>query len=158
MTAHEKGKILTFDLHSTGTGVLAEVAIEGSPHAIVAEGHPAFGGTDSASSPLDQVLGAFVACNQVTSAIVAQGQGIELGQFSGRVEAELDNSVLVYGAEGNPNFSRVALTVELETHLDDAAFDVFVAEVTRRCPLTQLFVRSGVEVTTDWKNRVLASA
>ena len=111
-----------------------------------------------ASSPLDQVLGAFVACNQVTSAIVAQGQGIELGQFSGRVEAELDNSVLVYGAEGNPNFSRVALTVELETHLDDAAFDVFVAEVTRRCPLTQLFVRSGVEVTTDWKNRVLASA
>lgn len=112
----------------------------------------------SASSPLDQVLGAFVACNQVTSAIVAQGQGIELGQFSGRVEAELDNSVLVYGAEGNPNFSRVALTVELETQLDDAAFDVFVAEVTRRCPLTQLFVRSGVEVTTDWKNRVLASA
>ena len=115
-----------------------------------------------ASSPLDQVLGAFVACNQVTSAIVAQGQGqgqgIELGQFSGRVEAELDNSVLVYGAEGNPNFSRVALTVELETLLDDAAFDVFVAEVTRRCPLTQLFVRSGVEVTTDWKNRVLASA
>lgn len=111
-----------------------------------------------ASSPLDQVLGAFVACNQVTSAIVAQGQGIELGQFSGRVEAELDNSVLVYGAEGNPNFSRVALTVELETQLDDAAFDVFVAEVTRRCPLTQLFVRSGVEVTTDWKNRVLASA
>ena len=111
-----------------------------------------------ASSPLDQVLGAFVACNQVTSAIVAQGQGIELGQFSGRVEAELDNSVLVYGAEGNPNFSRVALPVELETHLDDAAFDVFVAEVTRRCPLTQLFVRSGVEVTTDWKNRVLASA
>ena len=111
-----------------------------------------------ASSPLDQVLGAFVACNQVTSAIVAQGQGIELGQFSGRVEAELDNSVLVYGAEGNPNFSRVSLTVELETHLDDAAFDVFVAEVTRRCPLTQLFVRSGVEVTTDWKNRVLASA
>ena len=111
-----------------------------------------------ASSPLDQVLGAFVACNQVTSAIVAQGQGIELGQFSGRVEAELDNSVLVYGAEGNPNFSRVALTVELETHLDDAAFDVFVAEVTRRCPLTQLFVRCGVEVTTDWKNRVLASA
>ena len=111
-----------------------------------------------ASSPLDQVLGAFVACNQVTSAIVAQGQGIELGQFSGRVEAELDNSVLVYGAEGNPNFSRVALTVELETRLDDAAFDVFVAEVTRRCPLTQLFVRSGVEVTTDWKNRVLASA
>lgn len=111
-----------------------------------------------ASSPLDQVLGAFVACNQVTSAIVAQGQGIELGRFSGRVEAELDNSVLVYGAEGNPNFSRVALTVELETQLDDAAFDVFVAEVTRRCPLTQLFVRSGVEVTTDWKNRVFASA
>lgn len=155
MTAHEKGKILTFDLQSSGSGVLAEVTIAGSPHTIVAEGHPAFGGTDSASSPLDQVLGAFVACNQVTSAIVAQGQGIQLGQFTGRVEAELDNSVLVYGAEGNPNFSRVALTVELETELDDEAFDEFVAEVARRCPLTQLFVRSGVEVTSDWTNKVL---
>ena len=80
-----------------------------------------------------------------------------LGEFTGRVEADLDNSVLVLGAEGNPNFSRVKLTVELETELSDVAFEEFVAEVSRRCPLTQLFVRAGVDVSSDWTNKVLAS-
>jgi putative redox protein len=156
MPQHPKGSILPFDLRGSGTGVLQEVSIAGSDHTIRAEGHAAFGGTDSAPSPLDLVLGAYVSCNQVTSAIVAIGQGIELGRFEGRVEAEFDNSVLVFGAEGDGTFSRLTLTVELETGLDDAAFEAFVAEVARRCPLTQLFERAGVEITNVWTNRVLA--
>ena len=131
-------------------------SIAGSAHTIRAEGHPAFGGTDSAPSPLDYVLAAYISCNQDTSKIVALGQNIVLGEFTGRIEAELDNSVLVFAAEGNPNFSRVKLTVELETELNDAAFEEFVAEVSRRCPLTQLFVRAGVDVSSDWTNKVLA--
>ncbi|MCU1637793.1 MAG: osmotically inducible protein OsmC [Microbacteriaceae bacterium] len=158
MPLHAKGSVLTFDLHAKGEGVLQEISIEGSSHSIRAEGHPAFGGTDSAPSPLDYVLGAFVSCNQVTSKIVALGRGIVLGEFTGRLEAELDNSVLVFGADGNSNFSKVTLTAEIETELDDAAFDDFVAEVTRRCPLTQLFVRAGVEVTTNWTNHALVRA
>ncbi|SFN60924.1 OsmC family protein [Mycetocola miduiensis] len=158
MPLHTKGSIIEFNLHGKGEGVLQEISIEGSDHSIRAEGHPAFGGTDSAPSPLDYVLGAFVSCNQVTSKIVALGQGIVLGEFNGRVEAELDNSVLVFGADGNANFSKVVLTVEVETELDDAAFDEFVAEVARRCPLTQLFVRAGVEVATNWTNNALVRA
>lgn len=158
MPLHAKGSTLTFDLYGKGEGVLQEISIKGSEHSIRAEGHPAFGGTDSAPSPLDYVLGAFVSCNQVTSKIVALGQGVVLGDFNGRVEAELDNSVLVFGAEGNANFSKVVLTAEIETELDDAAFDEFVAEIYRRCPLTQLFVRAGVEVTTNWTNNALVRA
>jgi putative redox protein len=44
------------------------------------------------------------------------------------------------------------------TQLDDAAFEAFVAEVARRCPLTQLFERAGVEITNTWTNRVLQRA
>ena len=154
---HDKGSVLEFDLKGEGRGVLQEVSIAGSEHTVRAEGHPAFGGTDSAPSPLDYALAAVVSCNQVTARIVALGEEIEIeiGEFHGRVEAELDNSVLVFGAEGNPNFSSLKLTVEVETALDDAAFERFVAEVNRRCPLTQLFVRSGVDVTTDWTNKAL---
>ena len=155
MPLHEKGTILPFDLSGTGEGVLQEVSIAGSAHTIRVEGHPAFGGTDSAASPLDYVLAAYISCNQVTSKIVALGQNIVLGEFTGRIEADLDNSVLVFAAEGNPNFSRVKLTVELETELDDAAFDEFVAEISRRCPLTQLFVRAGVDVSSEWTNKAL---
>lgn len=158
MPLHPKGSVLTFELHGEGEGVLQEVAITGGPHVVRAEGHPAFGGTDSAPSPLDLVLAGYVSCNQVTSKIVALGQGVELGEFHGRVDAELDNSVLVFGAEGNPSFSKVTLTVELETDLDDSAFEAFVAEVSRRCPVTQLLQRAGTEVVNRWTNKVRVAA
>lgn len=158
MPLHPKGSVLSFELHGEGEGVLQEVAVTGGPHVVRAEGHPAFGGTDSAPSPLDLVLAGLVSCNQVTSKVVALGQGIELGEFHGRVDAELDDSVLVFGAEGDPSFSTVTLTVELETDLDDAAFDAFVAEVGRRCPVTQLLARAGTEVVNRWTNRVRVAA
>ena len=157
MPLHEKGTVLTYGLRGHGRGVLQEVAIDGSEHTVRVEGPAAFGGTDSAPSPLDYALAALVSCNQVTSKIVALGQGVELGAFDARVEAEWDNSVLVFGAEGNPNFSSLHLSVEIETNLDDEAFNAFVDEVNRRCPITQLFRRAGVAVTSSWTNKVPAS-
>ncbi|WP_414172087.1 OsmC family protein [Clavibacter tessellarius] len=88
MPQHPTGSVLEFDLRGSGSGVLQEISIAGSPHTVRAEGHPAFGGTDSAPSPLDLVLSAYVSCNQVTATIVALGQGITLGAFEGRVQAE----------------------------------------------------------------------
>ena len=155
MTIHPEGAILSFNHHGAGTGVLHTVSIEGSEHTIHAEGHPAFGGTDSAPSPLDYALASLISCNQVTARIVALGRGIEFGKFDIKLSAELDNSVLVYGAEGNPNFSSIDLKVEIETALSDKEFDEFVNEVNRRCPLTQLYVRAGVEVTNNWTNKKL---
>ncbi|MCU1419728.1 MAG: osmotically inducible protein OsmC [Mycetocola sp.] len=144
-----------FDLRGTGEGVLQTATIAGSDHTISAEGHPAFGGTDSAPSPLDLALGALISCNQVTAKIVALGQGITLGTFEGTIKSTLDNSVLVFGAEGNANFSTADISVTIETDLEDEAFDTFVAEVARRCPMTQLFERSGVKVTNNWVNKKL---
>lgn len=157
MPLHDKGTVLTYELRGEGRGVLQEIAISGSEHTVRSEGPSAFGGTDSAPSPLDYALAALVSCNQVTSKIVALGRGVELGTFDGHVEATWDNSVLVFGAEGNSNFSSVHLTVEIETDLDDEAFNAFADEVTRRCPITQLFVRAGVDVTSSWTNKAPVS-
>ncbi|SKA35666.1 Uncharacterized OsmC-related protein [Enhydrobacter aerosaccus] len=156
MPLHPKGSILPFHLHGKGHGVLQTVNIEGSPHAIRAEGHPAFGGKESAPSPLDYALGSLASCNQVTTFIVARDLGISIGSFSIDLRAELDNSVLVFGAEGNPNFSSVTLDVVVETDASDAAFSKLASEVERRCPLTQLYARSGVKVTNNWHNCRLA--
>ena len=104
---------------------------------------------------MDYVLAGLITCNQVTAQIVALGQNIELGEFDIKLKAELDNSVLVYGSEGNANFTSIDLDVEIETRLSDSEFEDFVDEVARRCPLTQLYVRSGVSVTNEWKNKPL---
>ncbi len=54
------------------------------------------------------------------------------------------------------NFRDVDLEVSVETNLDDAAFAKFAKEVEHRCPVTQLFRRSGVSVTTRWSAKPLA--
>ncbi|AVM63146.1 MULTISPECIES: OsmC family protein [Dietzia] len=151
------GTVLEFGLDGAGTGVLHTTQIVGGEHSISAEGHSAFGGKDTAPSPLDYALAALASCTQVTGQIVAAGdKSISLGEWDVDLKAHLDNSVLVYGAEGVSNFRDVTVTVSVQTNLDEARFAEFAAEVERRCPIATLFRGSGVELTTEWTNRPLA--
>jgi putative redox protein len=149
--------LVPFALLGAGEGVKQTLAIEGSPHSFAAEGHRAFGGTDSAPSPLDFALGALTSCTQVTGQIVASGNPkIALGRWEIAVKANLDGAVLLNGGAGVSNFRDVDLAVSVETNLDDDAFAKFAKEVEHRCPVTQLFRRSGVSVTTHWTAKKLA--
>ena len=66
------------------------------------------------------------------------------------MQGDLDTSVLVGGADGNANFDRVSVRATVETDATDEQFATLVAETERRCPVTQLFKRSGVE----WDNQL----
>jgi len=146
MTAH----LVTFRLTGEGTGVAQTVREDGSHHVIQTDAHPAFGGADSAPSPLAYALAALTSCTQVTSQIVAKDHNLTLGHFTVKVDAKLDPTVLATGAEGVSNFTRLNLDVTIETDAAPDAFAHFGGEVERRCPVTQLFRRSGVEVITSW--------
>jgi uncharacterized OsmC-like protein len=149
--------LVPFALLGRGEGVKQTVAIEGSPLSFAAEGHRAFGGTDSAPSPLDFALGALASCTQVTGQIVASGNPkVALGRWEVAVKANLEGAVLLNGAGGISNFRDVDLAISVETNLDHDAFARFAKEVEHRCPVTQLFRRSGVSVTTRWTAKKLA--
>jgi putative redox protein len=64
--------------------------------------------------------------------------------------------VLVGGADGNPNFDRVTGRARVETDATGEQFATLVAETERRCPVTQLFKRSGVEWDNQRENVPLA--
>ncbi|HEY0472846.1 MAG TPA: OsmC family protein, partial [Kribbella sp.] len=152
------GTVIPFSLRGTGSGVLNTVEVDGSPHKITIEGHPAFGGTNSSLSPLDLVLASLLACIQVTGKIVSTGmKGAELGQWDIALEAGLDNSVLVFGETGPSNFQSVSLSVSVESNLSEADFDHFTSEIERRCPITTLFRGSGVEYKMTWTPLPLAA-
>jgi uncharacterized OsmC-like protein len=152
--------LVTFRLTGTGSGVAQTIREEGSPHVIQADAHPAFGGADQAPSPLAYALAALTSCTQVTSQIVARDLGLSLGEFTVALDAKLDPTVLATGAEGVSNFTRLTLDVTIETDADPALFERFGKEVDRRCPVSQLYRRSGVAVTSTWtaRPRVQAAA
>lgn len=67
------------------------------------------------------------------------------------MQGDLDTRVLVAGADGNANFSRVAVRAVVQTDAGADAFARFVAETERRCPISQLFKRSGLAFDNQWE-------
>ncbi|MBO4240017.1 OsmC family protein [Pseudonocardia alni] len=160
MTAvRPKQTVVPFVVHSEGTGVFQTLRPEGDAgHVFTADAYPAFGGADSAPSPLFFALGSLTSCNQVTASLVAKDLDIRLGRWTFEVRGDLDTAVLVGGAEGNANFDRVQVRATVETDATPEQFERLVSETARRCPVTQLFERSGLEFVNDWTPVALPDA
>ena len=59
--------------------------------------------------------------------------------------------MLVAGADGNANFDKVSVRATVETDATEEQFARLVSETERRCPVTQLFQRSGLEFDNQWQ-------
>ncbi|MEZ0493233.1 OsmC family protein [Kineococcus sp. TBRC 1896] len=150
-------KTVPFVVQAQGTGVAQDLTVPGEhQHTFRADTYPSFGGQDAAPSPLSYALGALTSCNQVTGSIVAKDLGVQLGAWTFHVQGDLNPAVIGAGAEGNANFDRVAVRVSVETDADDETFATLRSETERRCPVTQLFKRSGTDFSSDWERLPLA--
>ncbi|MDQ8042977.1 MAG: OsmC family protein [Solirubrobacteraceae bacterium] len=150
MAIQPKSTVVPFVVHGSGTGVAQHVEVPDSPHAFDTDAYPAFGGKDEAPSPLFYALASLSSCNQVTAALVAKDLGIELGAFSFQVRGDLDTAVLVGGEEGNANFDKVTVRATIESDATAEQFATLEAETERRCPVSQLFKRSGLAFDVEW--------
>ncbi len=144
-------QIVPFTVDGTGTGVAQHLTVAGdNAHEFDSDTYPAFGGDDAAPSPLAYTLGALTSCNQISAQLVAKDLGVTLGEFTISARGDFDPSVFVGGADGNANFDAVTVTASVETDADEQTFTTLVSELERRCPVTQLFQRSGLEYTSTW--------
>ncbi|KAK0747252.1 hypothetical protein B0T21DRAFT_417472 [Apiosordaria backusii] len=154
-TTATKSSSIPLRICGRGTGTKQTITIKDKPYTIQTDTYPILGGADSAPSPVAYNLASLTSCNQVTGAKVAEDHGIKLGEWNVRLDAVLPTDVLVKGkCEGNPNWESVKLFVRVQTNIlesvkgdnleADARFRHFVREVERRCPITQLFKRSGL--------------
>ena len=148
MAIKPKSTVVPFVVTATGTGVAQDV--EAGGHRFTTDAYPAFGGADAAPSPLFYALASLSSSNQVTAALVARDLGVSLGAWSFEVVGDLDTAVLVAGEEGNANFDKVTVRATVETDADESQFARLVSETERRCPVTQLFKRSGTEFDNRW--------
>ena len=143
--------LATFTLSSEGTGVAQSVKVGGSAHQFEVDAAPAFGGKDAAPSPIAYALGALISCSQVTGQIAAKALGLQVDRFQFELSADLDTAILAAGAtEGNANFESVTVKARLTTNASDAELRALQTETERRCPIYQLFARSGVAISTTW--------
>lgn len=147
---------ISFRLDGQGTGVAQNIKVKGSPHDITVDAYASFGGSDSAPSPLAYNLSSLGSCTQVTGSLVAKDLGVTLGEWSVTVKGHLDTDVLVNGKDGNANWDSIELEVSLQTDTtDEGKFQQLASETERRCPITQLFKRSGAGWNSRWVNATI---
>lgn len=70
---------IPFNVSGTGNGKAQSIPVKGSPHIIIVDAFPSFGGADSAPSPLAYNISSLGSCTQVTGSLVAKDRGIKLG-------------------------------------------------------------------------------
>ena len=144
-------QIVPFVVQGRGTGVAQQLTVAGEhAHTFASDTYPAFGGEDAAPSPLSYTLGALTSCNQISAQLVAKDLGVRLGEFTFSARGDFDPSVFVGGAQGNANFDAVTVEASVQTDADEDTFATLVSELERRCPVTQLFKRSGLDYTSTW--------
>ncbi len=158
-TTTTRPSTVPFIVHASGSGVAQTLVARGDvEHTFQADTLPAFGGADAAPSPLSYTLGSLTACHQVTGSLVAKGLDVALGSWTFDVQGDLDPSVIAGGADGNANFVAVTVRVVVQTDATDEQFATLKAETERRCPVTQMFVRSGLEFDSVWTQEALPAA
>jgi putative redox protein len=86
--------LLVINAHGAGAALRFSTGGD-TPHTFNTDALPAFGGSDSAPSPLHYALAALGSCNQVTASLVARDLGIRLGSWSISVQGDLDTVTTV---------------------------------------------------------------
>ena len=143
-------------VRAEGSGVALAVTTAGEKsHSFRTDALPSFGGKDSAPSPLFYVLASLGSCNQVTASLVARDLGVRLGAWKLEVQGDLNPQVLVHGTQGNSNFDKVQVRVTVQSDATSEQFAQLVAETERRCPISQLFKRSGLQFDNVWEKAPL---
>jgi uncharacterized OsmC-like protein len=140
-----------FKLHGEGTGVRQTVTSEGSSHVIEVDAPPPFGGEDSYPTPITYALAALISCSQVTAQQAATSLEVTVGAVQFDLEADWDVAAMLLGDhEVDANFSAVRIVARIATDATDEQFGVLKSETERRCPIYQLFSRSGLTLESHW--------
>lgn len=146
-----QGTKVAYALSTEGRGMAQTARVRGTRHVIEADAVPAFGGHDGAPGPLAYALAALTSCSQITAQATAQQLGIHIDRISFELESEIDLALLLGATpQGRPDFQGVDVQVTVHTDADAEVIARLQAETERRCPVYQLFTRSGVPMRSRW--------
>ena len=99
----------------------------------------AAGGTNTGPTPLQYLLVSLSGCVLSVARIVANQKRIELRGMSAAAEGDIDVDFLMgRTTEGSAGFSEIRVSVSVDAAgMDEADRKAFIAEVDRRCPVSQ---------------------
>ena len=118
------------------------------------------GGSDRGPSPVELVLAALGACQEITYRLYADTLGIPLRGVSVRLEGRIDHRGFFAVKDGvRPGFRDVRAVVTLDSPASAEDLERLKATVDRHCPVLDILRNvTPVQVAIDHVNSVIAPA
>ena len=110
------------------------------------------GGTGSALSPLEIVVGPLCGCTSVTFERAAREAGLNYTGIDYGAVYTLDRRGLLGEAPARPHYQTVQVGVSVETDATAEHFAEVVAVTEERCPVRNLLVDVGVALVMKWSS------
>jgi len=112
-------------------------------HTVYVDQPTANGGTDAGPNPLQYFLLSLGGCISAISRIAAKQKKIPLRALKLTIRGELDTDVLMgINQENRAGFGAIEVTAEIDADLTDEEKSDFLAEVDRRCPISDNIERA----------------
>lgn len=108
------------------------------------------GGTDTAPTPLETVVGALCGCSAVTFERAARELSFSYDGIEFDAAFTIDIRGLLGEAPVRPHFQTVQVQARVRTTESDDRLATVVEVTERRCPVRNLLVDAGVALSIDW--------
>ena len=108
------------------------------------------GGTGTAPTPLETVVGALCGCSAVTFERAARELGLDYEGIDFDAGYRLDRRGLLGEAEVRPYFDTVHVDARVRTTAPSELLAQVVEITEHRCPVRNLLVDAGVALTINW--------
>ncbi|WP_084221318.1 OsmC family protein [Anoxybacillus thermarum] len=139
---------MTFIVQATTEGMTTRA--KAGKHEFVIDEAKQMGGQDLGANPLQMLLGALAACENVTARVVARETNFDLQDMTITVKGQFDPRGFMGDSSIRPYFEQVFVEVVVKTEESEERIQQLKEKVEARCPVYTLLKSAGVQMNDQW--------
>ncbi|MGJ7035488.1 OsmC family protein [Anoxybacillus eryuanensis] len=139
---------MVFIVQATVEGITTHV--KAGKHEFVIDEAKQMGGQDLGANPLQMVLGALAACENVTARVVAKEMNFDLQDMTFVVKGQIDPRGFMGDSSVRPYFENVSVEVAVKTNESEERIQQLKEKVEARCPVYTMLKAAGVQMNDQW--------
>ncbi|OIJ12291.1 osmotically inducible protein C [Anaerobacillus arseniciselenatis] len=126
------------------------VTAKAGKHEFIIDEGKQMGGQDLGPNPLQSVLGALAACENVTARFIAREMNFDLQDISFKIKGEFDPKGFMGDPSVRPYFETVTVEATVTTSESDDRIKEMQEKVEARCPVYTMLKAANVELNDTW--------
>ena len=126
------------------------VTAKAGKHEFIIDEGKQMGGQDLGPNPLQSVLGALAACENVTARFIAREMNFDLQDISFKIKGEFDPKGFMGDPSVRPYFEKVTVEATVTTSESEDRIKEMQEKVESRCPVYTMLKAANVELNDTW--------